>query len=107
MIKERKQTNKRDQFQTIYESGDNKSVSSKDCTQRRPAITAVCGSRNQVENFENTEKLRKWRKENETLNAQELRLKVTRSAKQESGKREAKIPTNIALHKLAKQGYSK
>ncbi|VDM07164.1 unnamed protein product [Wuchereria bancrofti] len=86
---------------------DNESVSSKDFTQRKQGITNACGSRVQGEKLESIGNLRKWRKEDEVQDTPRTNHKTGRSAKQESGKREAKVPTNIALHKLAKQAMNK
>ncbi|CAG9534250.1 unnamed protein product [Cercopithifilaria johnstoni] len=94
--------NEGDQFQRTHESNSNESVSSKDFSQRRQGITAVCGSRVQDEKLESVEKLGKWRKEDDIIGTPGTSHKVSKSRK-----REAKEPTNIALHKLAKQGYSK
>uniref|UniRef100_A0A0R3RH47 NARG2_C domain-containing protein n=1 Tax=Elaeophora elaphi TaxID=1147741 RepID=A0A0R3RH47_9BILA len=82
----------------------NESIASKDFTQRK--ITAARGSHVQGGKLENVGKLRKSVKEGEILDTPETSHKIGKSAK-ESGKREAKVPTNIALHKLTKQGYSK
>ncbi|MCP9261273.1 hypothetical protein DINM_004457 [Dirofilaria immitis] len=56
---------------------------------------------------ENTGKLSNWTRGGETSDTPGTSRKSHKSAKQEAEKREAKVPTNIALHKLAKQGYSK
>ncbi|VDM91659.1 unnamed protein product, partial [Onchocerca ochengi] len=87
-------------------SRDNE-VSLKDFTQKRQGITTISGSRIQDKKLGNTGKLSKWKKESEIPDTPETSYKSNKSAKQESEKREAKVPTNIALHKLAKQGYSK
>ncbi|VBB32905.1 unnamed protein product, partial [Acanthocheilonema viteae] len=89
------------QFQKTHESDNNESVSSRDLIQRRQRITTVCDSRMKDERLESTE-LRKRRKEDETLDVPGKSHKIGKSEK-----REMKVPTNIALHKLAKQGYSK
>lgn len=94
-------------MQKIHELDDNESVSSKESIQRRQGITSVCGSRMQDEKLESTRKMRKWGKEDNIPDTSGTSHRTGKSAKQESGRREAKVPTNIALHKLAKQGYSK
>lgn len=81
--------------------------SSKDSTQKRQNVPTTCGSRVQDEKLEGTGKLRKWKKEDEILDISGISHKIGKSTKPELGRREAKVPTNIALHKLAKQGYSK
>ncbi|KAK6103955.1 NMDA receptor-regulated protein 2 C-terminus family protein [Brugia pahangi] len=70
-------------------------------------ITSACGSRMQGEKLESTGNLRKWRKEDDVQDTLRASHKAARSEKQESGKREARVPTNIALHKLAKQAMNK
>uniref|UniRef100_A0A1I7VHK7 NARG2_C domain-containing protein n=1 Tax=Loa loa TaxID=7209 RepID=A0A1I7VHK7_LOALO len=95
------------QFQKAHELDNNESISSKEFTQEKQGITTASGSRVQDEKLGSIGKVRKWRKEDEVPNVSRTSHKATKSGKQESGKREAKIPTNIALHKLAKQGFSK
>ncbi|VDK69498.1 unnamed protein product [Litomosoides sigmodontis] len=79
---------------------------SKDSTQRRQKVPTICASRVQDEKLEGAGNLRKWRKEDDILEVPGSH-EIGKSTNLESGRREAKIPTNIALHKLAKQGYSK
>uniref|UniRef100_A0A915Q6D2 Little elongation complex subunit 2 C-terminal domain-containing protein n=1 Tax=Setaria digitata TaxID=48799 RepID=A0A915Q6D2_9BILA len=96
-----------DQLQKTYKTDFPESVSSKGFIGTKQRLNAGCSSSVQDEKLENIGKPRKRRKEEETSKKLAPRNKSVKFARQDSEKREAKVPTNIALHKLAKQGYSK
>lgn len=85
---------------------DSKSDSTNDSIEKRRIITAS-GSRVQDKKLGGIRKLRNRRKENGISDTEQKNRTAAKPTEQESRKQDLKVPTNMALHKLAKQGYSK